>query len=31
LYFRTKKMGGSATYGAAASTAAFEMLVVPVP
>lgn len=31
LYFRTKKMSGSATYGAANTTAAFEMQVVPVP
>lgn len=31
LYFRTKKMSGTATYGAAAADAAFEMLAVPVP
>lgn len=30
LYFRTKKMSGSATYGAANTDAAFEMLAVPV-
>ena len=31
LYFRTKKMAGSGTYGASNATAAFEMLAVPVP
>lgn len=30
VYFRTKKMSGTATYGAAGTTAAFEMLAVPV-
>ncbi len=29
LYFRTKKMSGTATYGAAAADAAFSMLAVP--
>ena len=31
IYVRTKRMSGSATYGAAASTARFQMLAVPVP
>lgn len=31
LYFRTKKITGSATYSAASTDAAFEMIAVPVP
>ena len=31
IYFRTKKISGSATYGAAATDAAFEMIAIPVP